>query len=83
VQWIQVFISRIFWVSYMIFVISNPVLSDWFCRVNPLILSVRFDSFVFSDVWSEFESVCSGLVIASDSASDSDSDSAAMISVVI
>jgi hypothetical protein len=47
--------------------------------VDPWKLSVRFDRFVLNDVLSECESVYNGLV----SASDSDSDSAAMISAVI
>jgi hypothetical protein len=59
----------------MIFIVSNRVLSDRFCRVDPLILSVCFYHFEFSGVLSEFESVCNGLVSAS--------DSAAMINVVI
>ena len=43
----------------------------------PWKLSVRFNRFVFNKVRSEYDSVCSDLVSASDS------DSAAMISAVI
>jgi len=50
------------------FIISNTVLSDSFYRVGPWQLSILFDRFVFSDVWSKFDSVCNGLVSASGSA---------------
>jgi hypothetical protein len=76
----KILIPRIFQI-YCFFIILDCVFSDQFFRVAPWQLRVRFYRFVPNDVRSKYDSVCNDLVSAS--ASDSDSDCAAMIRAVI